>query len=243
MADLAVRHQVIGTDQIAIVDVGFGYELVDLDGTGGFQRDVLKLVLRHLDIGVGVDLVALHDIVGRDFLAGVGVDLGIFDAMAGLAVDLIEADLLGIRGCRIQSDRAGHERKAQKAFPVSAGGHGILRKHSRRPVTIPPGNPDSRQAGRESPNGVNRAGEGSVPGAGVGGPTGTSLALKTRNIIPDHALLSIPRRKALSRSQESRPPWQYIKRDGSSKPRPRPAGLNPARRYLVSWPSPPGWRC
>src|SRR6266478_7044865 len=39
------------------------------------------------------------------------------------AVDLVEADFLGIRSGRIQSDRTGNKRKAQKAFPVGAGGH------------------------------------------------------------------------------------------------------------------------
>ena len=92
-----------------------------------FQRDVVEFVLRHLDVGVGIDLVALHDVIGSDFLAGVGIDLGVFDAVAGLAVDLIEADLFAIRRRRIKGDRAGHERKAQEAFPVGAGGHGILR--------------------------------------------------------------------------------------------------------------------
>src|SRR4029077_20783972 len=45
-----------------------------------------------------------------------------------LAVDLVEADFFGIRRRRIEGNRAGHERKAQKAFPVGTGGHGILRK-------------------------------------------------------------------------------------------------------------------
>src|SRR5207237_4310249 len=56
-----------------------------------------------------------------------GVDLGIFDAMPGLPVDLVEADLFGIRCRRIEGNRTGHERKAQEALPVGAGGHGILR--------------------------------------------------------------------------------------------------------------------
>src|SRR6185437_10621680 len=94
---------------------------------GRFQRDVIELVLRDFDVGVGVDLVALHDVVVGDLLAGVGVDLGIFDAVAGLAIDLVETDLFAIRRRRIKGDRAGHERKAQEAFPVGAGGHGILR--------------------------------------------------------------------------------------------------------------------
>ena len=106
--DLPVRDEVIGPDEIAGIDVGLRHELVDVDRAGGFQGDVLKLVLRHFDVGVGVDLVALHDVVVRDFLAGVGVHLHVLDAVAGVSVDLVEADLLGIGRGRIQSDRASN---------------------------------------------------------------------------------------------------------------------------------------
>jgi hypothetical protein len=124
VADLAVGHEIIGADQIARIDLGAVDELVDLDGARRFQRDVLEFFLRHLDEGVGVDLVALHDVLVGDFLAGVGIDLGVLDAVAGLPVELVEADLLGFRRGRIERDRTGDERKAQEAFPVGAGGHG-----------------------------------------------------------------------------------------------------------------------
>jgi hypothetical protein len=90
MADLAVRTQVIGADQIAGVDLGAVDELVDLDGPRRFQRNVLEFFLGHLDEGVGVDLVALDDVLVGHLLAGVRVDLGVLDAVAGLAVELVE---------------------------------------------------------------------------------------------------------------------------------------------------------
>jgi hypothetical protein len=42
--------------------------------------------------------------------------------VAGIPVDLVEADLFGIGSGRVERDGAGNERKAQKAFPVGAGG-------------------------------------------------------------------------------------------------------------------------
>ena len=45
--------------------------------------------------------------------------------------DLVEADFVGIGSGRIQSDRAGNERKAQEAFPVGAGGHEVLQTQHR----------------------------------------------------------------------------------------------------------------
>ena len=123
VADLAVRTQVIGTDQIARIDLAAVDELVDLDGPRRFQRDVLELLLRHLDEGVGVDLVALDDVLVGDLLAGVGIHLGVLDAVAGLPVELVEGDLFGFRRGRIERYRTGDEGKTQEAFPVSAGGH------------------------------------------------------------------------------------------------------------------------
>ncbi len=66
-------------------------------------------------------LYALHDVFGGDFLAGIGVDLGIFDAVAGLAVDLVEADLFGIRRRRIQGDRTGTSERRKKPFQLARG--------------------------------------------------------------------------------------------------------------------------
>jgi hypothetical protein len=124
VADLAVRTQIVGADQVAGIDLAAVDELVDFYGPGGFQRDVLELLLADLDEGVGVDLVALDDVFVGHFLAGVRIHLRILDAVAGLPVELVERDLLGFRGGRVQRDWTGDERKAEKAFPIRAGGHG-----------------------------------------------------------------------------------------------------------------------
>jgi hypothetical protein len=122
--DFPIGDQVVRTDEVAGIYVALRDELVDVDCPGRFQRNVLKFVLRHLDVGVGIDLVALHDVIVGNFLAGISVHLGVFDAVASLSVDLVEADFLAIGSGRIQSDRTGNKRKAQKAFPV-----GTLRGH------------------------------------------------------------------------------------------------------------------
>jgi hypothetical protein len=126
VANLAVRAQIIGTDETSGIDLGAVNEFVDLDRPGRFQSHVLELLFGDLDESVGVDLVALDDVLVGDFLAGVGIDLGVFDAVAGFAIELIERDLLGFRGGRVQRDGTGDERKAQEAFPVRAGAIEIL---------------------------------------------------------------------------------------------------------------------
>ena len=133
-----------------IQDVKITKDMLDL------ARHIVEFVLGDLDIGVGVDLVALHDVVGRDFLASIGVDLGVFDAVAGLAVDLVEGNLLGVRRRRIKGDRTGHEGKTQKTLPIGAGGHGLLRKNATNDQQgyhrMPP---SQTRRGGESRNGVN----------------------------------------------------------------------------------------
>jgi hypothetical protein len=116
-------NEVIRPDQIARIDIGLGHELVDLDGARRVERDVFQFVLRDLDVAVGIDLVALHDLVRRDLLASVGIDLEVLDPVTSGAVDLIEADLLRVRCRREQCYRTGNEGKAQKALPIGARGH------------------------------------------------------------------------------------------------------------------------
>ena len=89
----------------------------------GFECYAFQLVVRNLNVGVGVYLVAFDYFVGGNLLPRVSIHLQVFDPVAGLLVELVEMDLFGI-GCGwVQSDWASHEGKAQKPFPVGAGGH------------------------------------------------------------------------------------------------------------------------
>src|SRR6195256_3299192 len=126
-----VRDKVVWADKIAGIYVALWNELVDVDGSRGFERNVFKLVLRHFDIGISIDLVPLHDVFVRNFLASISIHLHVLDAVAGVSVDLVETDFLGIGSGRIQSDRTGNKRKAQKALPVGAGGHSNTPKRNR----------------------------------------------------------------------------------------------------------------
>ncbi|MET4294801.1 hypothetical protein ACVW1A_007866 [Bradyrhizobium sp. LB1.3] len=86
MADLAVRSDVVGPDQVARIDVGLVDELVDLDCPCGLQRDPLQLFLGDLDELVLLKLVTLNDVLVGHLVAGVGVDLEILDPMTGLPI-------------------------------------------------------------------------------------------------------------------------------------------------------------
>ena len=87
------------------------------------ERDVFQLIRGDLDVAVGIDLVALHDLIGGNFLACVGIHLEVLDPVAGGAIDLIEADLLRVGRRREQCYRTGDEGKAKIALSLSARGH------------------------------------------------------------------------------------------------------------------------
>jgi hypothetical protein len=96
--------------------------LVDVDGAGRLDRDRLEVLVGDLDIVTLRDLVALDDVLAVDFLAGLGIHLDIADAVAGVLVELVEADLLALAGGGVEGDRARDERQTQVALPVRAGG-------------------------------------------------------------------------------------------------------------------------
>lgn len=45
------------------------------------------------------------------------------DAMAGVLIDLVEADLFRIGSRGIQSDGTGHQGQTKETLPIGAGGH------------------------------------------------------------------------------------------------------------------------
>src|ERR1700744_6508712 len=123
VADLSIWAQVVWPDQITRVDLGLLDELVDVDRTRGFQRNLIELFLRHFDELILFEHVALYDVLVGHFLAGVGVHLGVLDPVTGLAVELVERNLLALGGRGVQRHGTGDEGQTQEAFPVGAGGH------------------------------------------------------------------------------------------------------------------------
>src|SRR5207248_816201 len=98
---------------------------VDVDRAGGFESDIFQLVVRNLDVSVGVYLVAFDYFIRGNLLPRVSIHLQVFDPVTGLLVELVEMDLFGIGCGRVQSHWASDEGKAQKAFPIGAGGHDV----------------------------------------------------------------------------------------------------------------------
>ena len=75
-----------------------------------FDPDLLDLLVLDLKILALPDLVAAADILFLDRLAGLGIDLLLLQAIAGLLVDAVEGDPLRARCGRIESDGARNQR-------------------------------------------------------------------------------------------------------------------------------------
>jgi hypothetical protein len=97
LADFTVRDDVIRVAEVKLINLFAQNEAVNLDGALAFERDGLKLLGLHLDVFALGDFIALDDIADLDLVAAFGVDLAIFDAMARVLVELMEADLLAFR--------------------------------------------------------------------------------------------------------------------------------------------------
>jgi hypothetical protein len=62
--------------------------------------------------------------------------LSVSNTVAGLFVDLIEADFLSLTARRKQSDRTRYQRELQVAFPIRTRGHDLLHTNERRPLDM-----------------------------------------------------------------------------------------------------------
>src|SRR5262245_24635111 len=97
LPDVAIGDNVVRAVQIEFVDLFLRHELIDLDRAFAFDRDRLEFLGIDLEVLVLTDLVAFDDVIGVHFFFAVGIDLAVFDPMAGLFVDLMEADFFAPR--------------------------------------------------------------------------------------------------------------------------------------------------
>ena len=91
---LSLRRDEIGLVVEDRVDVDLVDEVLDLDCPRPRGLDGLELARREHDVAPVADVVALHDVVVLDFLAGVLVHPLVPDAVGGALLQLVEADRL-----------------------------------------------------------------------------------------------------------------------------------------------------
>src|SRR5882757_3452000 len=109
--DLSIRDDVVGPIQIDVIDFDSRYESVNVDRVSSFDRNSLELILGYFNVAAFAQLIAHHDVFGVDLTAGLGIELAIFDPIAGSSVDLMESEFLSLRDRREELDRARNKRQ------------------------------------------------------------------------------------------------------------------------------------
>src|SRR6266487_6513203 len=120
LADLAVGYHVVGIVEIEVVDLFPRHELVDLDGARALDRNRLELLGLELDVLAFADFVTLDDVGGIHLVFGLRVHFAVFDAVAGLLVDLVKPNFLSLAAGRKQRDRTRNERELEVQYARGA---------------------------------------------------------------------------------------------------------------------------
>src|SRR5262249_31676630 len=133
LPDLVGRSQIIGVLQIALIDLGLGHELIDIDGVSALDLDLLDFLVVDLDVLAFADLVAATHLLPRDRLAGLRIHHLLANTIAGLLVDAAKRYALRSRGSRIERDRTRNQRKLEITLPISSRRHReLLPLHARQ---------------------------------------------------------------------------------------------------------------
>src|SRR5262249_52694883 len=109
LSDFAIWNDEIWVAKVEFVDLSPWDELINLYDTFAFNGDGLKLLRFELDVFALSDLIAFEDVSAIHLVPGFGVNLPVEDAIAGLLVELVEANLFALGRRREQCDRARDE--------------------------------------------------------------------------------------------------------------------------------------
>src|SRR5262249_46616307 len=123
LADFAIRRDVVRAVEIELVDFFLRHEFVDLDRALALDGNRLKLFGLDLDVFALVHFVAFDDVGRVDLVSRLGIHLAVFDTIARLFIDLMEADLFSFAARGEECNRTRYERELQIAFPVRTWGH------------------------------------------------------------------------------------------------------------------------
>ena len=113
---------VVGLVEVDRIDLLEGDEGHDIDRLDRLDVDRRELLVGELNVVVLLVLVALDDLIERDFLAADRAEALVLDPALVLLVELIELERLLFDG-GMQPDRDRHEPEADRAFPDRTGWH------------------------------------------------------------------------------------------------------------------------
>src|SRR5215470_9096573 len=101
-----IRGYVVGRLDVALIDLIFWNELVDVDGPRALDLNGLYLLTLNNHVLALGDLVAAHHVVPRDHLASFGIDVLLFQPVARFPVNPIETHFFAQGRGRIERNGA-----------------------------------------------------------------------------------------------------------------------------------------
>src|ERR1700722_2122596 len=107
---LAIGDDVVRNAPIEFVDLTPWHELVDLDRVRVSNRDGFQLIVGYLHVLTLANLVPFDDVLITNRLTGHGIELTVFDPIAGLPIDLVKFDSLSLGDRREQLNRTRNQR-------------------------------------------------------------------------------------------------------------------------------------
>src|SRR5262249_44853675 len=129
LTNRAIRGNVVGRVDITLIDLIFWNELVNIDGARAFDLDGLYFLILNNHVLALCDVIVAHHVVPRDGVAGLRIDILLFQSVARFPVDPIETHFFAERGGRIERNGARDQRIA---LPVRTRRHWILLNNTRR---------------------------------------------------------------------------------------------------------------
>src|SRR6516165_8789252 len=110
LPDFAIWNDEVRVAQVEFVDLRLRDELVNLDDAFAFNGDRIEFLWFKLEILALGDLVAFDDVGTLHIVPGYGIDFPVADAIAGIFIELVEADLFPLGRSWKQRDGTRDER-------------------------------------------------------------------------------------------------------------------------------------
>jgi hypothetical protein len=110
LSDFAIWNDEVWVAQVEFVDLRLRDEVINLDDAFAFNGDAIEFLWFKLNIVAFGDLLAFDDVGTLRIVPGYGIDFPVADAIAGLFIELVEADLFPLGRSRKQRDGTGDER-------------------------------------------------------------------------------------------------------------------------------------
>jgi hypothetical protein len=108
LSHLAVGSDVVGGVDISVIDLASWNELIDFDGSGAFDLHGIDLLVFDEEILTFRNFEPARRVLSGHNVASLGIDILLFQSVAGFSVEPVETYLFAQRRRRIEGDGTRH---------------------------------------------------------------------------------------------------------------------------------------